>query len=159
MKYYLVLLSVFCLSACGFTPVYGTKTVSSDIAAVDIAVIPNRSGQIVRNHLIDHFYPSGYPANPAYRLSVSPIEETIVEIGIDKDDEASRAQLRQHAVMRLTDLTTNQAVLTRTVRATSGYNILAGQFTTFVTENDAREQALNALSDNIITQLELYFRR
>jgi hypothetical protein len=56
----------------------------------------------------------------------------------------------------LTDIN-GKVVLNRTVRATSGYNILQGQFTTFVTEEDARKQALKVLSDHIITQLEIYF--
>jgi LPS-assembly lipoprotein len=157
MKY----VAVFCLiliTACGFTPVYGTKTVSNDLSNIDIVIIPDEDGQIVRNHLIDVMYNDGYPSNPQLRLVVSPVQESILEIGIDRDDEASRAQLRQETTMRLVN-PDDKVLLQRTVRATSGYNILAGQFTTFVTEEDARKQALKALSNNIITQLELYFNR
>ncbi len=154
---FLLIISLFILSSCGFTPVYGTKTVSNDLNTVAIASIPDRNGQMVRNFLIDRIYKNGYPSAPQFTLSVSPIEENIVEIGIDKDDEASRAQLRQRAVMTLTDMDTNKPVLTRTIRATSGYNILTGQFTTYVSQEDARQQSLRALSDNIITQLEIYF--
>jgi LPS-assembly lipoprotein len=155
---FITLFALLFLTACGFTPVYGTKTVSNDLSNIDIAIIPDEEGQIVRNHLIDAMYNDGYPSNPQYRLVVSPVQESIVEIGIDRDDEASRAQLRQETTMRLIDLD-DKVVLQRKVRATSGYNILAGQFTTFVTEEDARKQALKALSNNIITQLELYFNR
>ncbi len=155
---FITLFTLLFLTACGFTPVYGTKTVSNDLSKIDIAIIPDEEGQTVRNHLIDAMYNGGYPSNPQLRLVVSPIQESIVEIGIDRDDEASRAQLRQETTMRLIN-PDNKVVLQRTVRATSGYNILAGQFTTFVTEEDARKQALKALSNNIITQLELYFNR
>lgn len=155
---FIPLFALLFLTACGFTPVYGTKTVSNDLSNIDIAIIPDEEGQIVRNHLIDAMYNDGYPSNPQLRLVVSPVQESIVEIGIDRDDEASRAQLRQETTMRLIDLD-DKVVLQRKVRATSGYNILAGQFTTFVTEEDARKQALKALSNNIITQLELYFNR
>ncbi len=155
---YITLFALLFITACGFTPVYGTKTVSTDLSNVEIAVIPNKEGVIVRNHLIDTLYKNGYPSSPDYKLIVSPIEEKIVEIAIDQDDEASRAQLRQQTTFRLVD-TDNKTVLQRTVRATSGYNILAGQFTTFVTEEDARKQALEVISNNIITQLELYFNR
>jgi LPS-assembly lipoprotein len=151
------LLTFLILTACGFTPVYNTHSVSSSLNQIEIAAIPNREGQIVRNHLIDRMYVDGYPANPQYQLSVSPIIETIVKIGIDKDDEASRAQLRQQASFRLIDINTQEIVLERTVRTISGYNILAGQFKTFVTEQDAREQALKALAEDIVTQLQLHF--
>lgn len=155
---FLTLFALLFLTACGFTPVYGTKSVSQSQANIEVAIIPNELGVIVRNHLIDTLYHNGYPVNPDYKLVVSPIRENIVEIGIDSDDEASRAQLRQEATMQLFD-SKGKKIITRTVRATSGYNILAGQFTTFVTKEDARKQALKALSDNIVTQLELYFGR
>lgn len=155
---FLTLFALLFLTACGFTPVYGTKTVSNDLSNIDIAIIPDEEGQIVRNHLIDAMYNNGYPSNPQLRLVVSPVQESIIEIGIDRDDEASRAQLRQETTMRLVNPDDN-VLLQRKIRATSGYNILAGQFTTFVTEEDARKQALKALSNNIITQLELYFNR
>lgn len=129
------------------------------MASVSIAVIPNKEGVSVRNHLIDRINKGGYSINPEYNLIVSPIQENIVEIGIDKDDEASRAQLRESANMRLVRLSDDKTVLTRTIRTVSSYNILSGQFTTYVTEEDARQQALRALADNIVTELELYFRR
>ncbi len=156
---YLSLIGLLIITACGFSPVYGTKSPERALSNIEIGIIPNREGQIVRNHLIDHIHRKGYASNPRYQLNVSAIEETIVEIGIDKDDEASRAQLRLKTTMRLIDLNNNKAVLVRDIRSTTGYNILAGQFTTFITEQDAREQGLRALSNNIITQLEIYFNR
>jgi len=153
------LISILFLSACGFSPVYGDRTVQSDLAEIVVSNIPNRSGQIVRNHLIDTLYRNGAPINAQYELIIAPIIETEVEIGIDQDDEASRAQLRLRTLMQIRDVSNNTIILTRSVRATTGYNILDGQFTTFVTKADARNNALRVLSDNIITQLELHFRR
>ena len=149
------------VSACGFTPVYSPDSrstiVQSSISSITIDTIPDREGQLVRNHLIDRLLKDGYVASPQYRLVVSPIQESIVGIGIDKDDEASRAQLRESASFRLIRLSDNSTVLDHTVRSVSSYNILSGQFTTFVTQQDAREQALRDLSDKIVTRLELYF--
>ena len=164
MKFFILAGFVF-LTACGFEPVYKNASVGTPsqtsrfLNTVEIAIIPNREGQILRNALIDRIYSGGYPHNPEYRLLISPIAEKIVEIGIDKDDNASRAQLRQETIMNLVRIDNGQTILTRPVRATTGYNILLGQFTTFVTENDAREQAIRTLADNIVTQLELYFVR
>lgn len=161
MRIILCLLSLSILAACGFTPVYGTggadSSVSQSLQTIAIETIPDREGQSLRNKLIDRMYKNGYPADPAYRLSVSAVEESIVEIGIDKNDNASRAQLRQNITFSLISNETNEIVLKRTVRATTGYNILLGQFTTFVTEGDARDQAIRILSENIVTQLEIYF--
>lgn len=164
-----VLFTVLLLAgACGFQPVYkdggsslniAQTPVKADLNSVSIAVIPDRAGQFLRNRLIDRFYTAGYPANPRYRLNVSHVDETIIEIGIDKDDAASRAQIRLAAPFTLTDIETGAVVLQRTPRTTTGYNILPGQFTTFITEEDARKQGLNMLAGQIVTQLELYFGR
>lgn len=159
---FLPLFILLLVTACGFTPVYnggGTTSTTQSLNKVEVMTIPNREGQIVRNHLIDRLYDNGYPANPQYRLSVSPINENTVKMGIDRDDEASRAQLRLYTSMTLWDNVTNKAVLKRQIQATTGYNILAGQFTTYVTKEDARKQGLRMLSDDIMTQLELYFNR
>lgn len=152
------------LGACSFEPVYkdinqggGTTHIGHYLENVEIEIIPNFEGQVVRNHLIDRFYKNGYPSMAEYRLVTAPIKETDSEIGIDKDDNASRAQLRQETSFRLIRIADNKTVLERKVRATTGYNILAGQFTTYITEADARKQALRTLADDIATQLELYF--
>lgn len=168
MRYLIVFALFSVLTACGFQPTYhhsntGTSNASAGVKSalndVTIDVIPDRSGQFLRNRLIDRFYHSGYPSAPSYRLSIAPIEENIVEIGIDKDATASRAQLRMQTSFSLYNLDTGEKVLQRTQRATTGYNILSGQFTTFITEEDARKQGLNLLADQITTQLELYFAR
>lgn len=161
---YLLVFALIILASCGFEPVYkdtafggeaGTST-QNFMQSIDIGVIPDREGQSLRNKLIDRLYSNGYPSAPVYRLVTAPVRESIVEIGIDKNDNASRAQLRLSTTIQLIRLSDSAVVLTRHVRATTGYNILQGQFTTFVTENDAREQGLRSLADKIVTQLELY---
>jgi len=158
------------LCACGFQPTYGTKTfenggsspvVKDALSNIVIDIIPDRSGQFLRNRLIDNLYKNGYPSAPHYRLSIGKIEEKIVEIGIDKDATASRAQLRMNVPFTLYDLRgQNPApVLQRMERSTTGYNILSGQFTTYVTQADAREQGLSMLAEQIMAQLELYVSR
>lgn len=168
MGKWVVLFFVLGVTACGFEPTYATKTfgnsgssavVESQMADIAIDIIPNRSGQFLRNRLIDNLYKNGYPTAPRYRLSISNISEQIVEIGIAKDSTASRAQLRLEIDFVLIDLQTQQVVLKRKQRATTGYNILSGQYTTYVTEADAREQGLNMLAQQITAQLELYFSR
>jgi hypothetical protein len=155
------IITLFILTACGFSPIYqmhGTQVIE-DLSNIDIAIIPNEEGVIVRNYLIDQLYKNGYPKNAEYRLITNPVQEQIIEIAIDQDDNASRAQLRQNTSFKLVQISNNQPVLERTVRATTGYNILDSQFTTFVTRSDAREQALRVLADKIIIQLELHFSR
>jgi len=152
-------------AACGFEPVYGSGTSSPAAVAlnvIDIKNIPDRSGQKLRNELMDRFYRDGRPADPRYALVVEPVYEAIYELGIAKDATSSRAQMRQSTKIALYDndaLPGSKPLFTRQFTATASYNTLGSQYTTLVTEEDARDQALRALADQITTALELYFAR
>ena len=62
------------LAACGFEPLHaprnGGGSVPAALATVQIANIPDRSGQILRNYLRDEINPYGVPGNPRYRLDI-----------------------------------------------------------------------------------------
>lgn len=158
----------FTLAGCGLSPVYGkyanggqSSPVAAALDGVYIDSIPNRTGQKLRNLLMDRMYQHGRVshANAAYRLSVSGVGETIYGIGIAKDATATRSQIVLSTVITLTRAGDPERVplVTRTLKAISSFNTLASQYTTLVTEEDARNQAIEDLSDQIVTQLELYF--
>jgi LPS-assembly lipoprotein len=159
----LVLTSVLTLTlgACGLSPVYGTfsqsKPITAALDAIYIDTIPDRTGQELRNDLMDRLVKSGQKSktDAAYTLTASPVSESIYGIGIAKDDTATRSQIRLSTTFTLKQGT--QTVLTRTVRAVSSFNTLSSQYTTLVTEDAARSQTIKQLSDQIVTQLELYF--
>lgn len=165
MKHLALIAALCLLTACGFTPVYGTannppsQTVSAQMSQIYIDNIPNRSGQILRNHLIDQFYRDGRPANAAYQLSVQDLHEQTIDLDVTKTSDSTRAQLRIDAVMTLIDKNTGKTLLTRNLRTITSYNILGSEFATRITENDARENALKALAEQIEIQLGLYFNR
>ena len=60
---FLVFVLCFQISACGFSPLYGTASQSMNAAAeaelnrIAIAIIPDRDGQYLRNALIGPFLP------------------------------------------------------------------------------------------------------
>ncbi|NBX66714.1 MAG: hypothetical protein EBQ96_06950 [Proteobacteria bacterium] len=156
------------LSACGLSPVYGTYadtgTQASVVAALDsvyIDVIPDRPGQKLRNTLIDRMVDTGRntKGDAAYKLQIGGLSESIYGIGIAKDATATRSQIRLAASFTLFDTRglKPEPVFTRSVSATSSFNTLASQYTTLVTEDDARDQTIRLLADQIMTNLELYF--
>jgi LPS-assembly lipoprotein len=153
------------LAGCGFTPVYGNYSdaiknspVSSALNDVYVDSIPDRTGQKLRNILIDRMYKSGRVplADAAYRLQVNPVQEYIYGLGIAKDATATRSQinLTTHFTLSRHDGT---VLIARDITAVSSFNTLASQYTTLVTEEDARAQTIRDLSDQIMTMLELYF--
>src|SRR5512147_1799209 len=63
------------LSACGFQPMYGQRApeateVFSDLAAVEVGVIPDRSGQLLRNELVRLLNPAADSRPARYTLAV-----------------------------------------------------------------------------------------
>ncbi|MEM7446314.1 MAG: LPS assembly lipoprotein LptE [Pseudomonadota bacterium] len=150
------------LSACGFQPLYGNSAafgpVAEELALINVAVIPDRDGQLLRGFLIQSLNPSGRPAVPAYTLEVG-IAETITNLGIQRDDTATRSNLRIVATYTLTSAEDGQAVYLGTSQVITSFNILDDQYATIVAQRSAQRGALRELSDNIRTDLALYFAR
>lgn len=161
----LMLPAIALLSACGFSPIYGNYN-RSDSASIEklmgqiqIANIPNKEGVFLRNELIDRFSTNGYPQNPRYTLHVSNIQEQSTNLDITKSSDATRAQLKLSSNFTLIDTETRDVIMSRRLRAITSYNILSSQFTTRVSEQDAREAALNELANQIETAVSLHFNK
>jgi LPS-assembly lipoprotein len=150
------------LAACGFQPLYGKHgpmggTAGEELAKVRIANIPDRTGQQLRNALIDRMQPQGRPGNPAYRLEISLLEQQ-VNLGIQQDATATRGQLRYSGTYVLRDAAGKE--LTReSFRASPSFNILESEFGTILSSEDARERGLRQIADDITGRLALYFTR
>ncbi len=149
------------LSACGFKPLYGrseTQALSpvDHMAAIRIAPLADRIGQQIHNLLRDRLNPYGQPRDPAYRLNVV-INEVRQELGIRKDETATRANLILSASFTLREFESDRVLLQGRTSSVNSFNILANQFSTDFSESNARERALREISDNIRVRLGIYF--
>ena len=150
-------------SACGFQPLYGrpsdgSPSATDRFAQIRIAPMPDRIGQRMHNLLRDRLNPKGQPSAPDYQLEVR-LREVIHELGIRKDETATRANLRLTANFTLSDAHTGTRLLSGESRSVNSYNILQSQFATLFSEDDARQRSLRELSDDIRTRLGIYFAR
>lgn len=164
MKNFIMIVALLSLAACGMRPVYGVNRdmpvgVEEKLAGVRIENIPDREGQYLRNALIDRFYRSGRPVDPAYSLNILPVNEDRTELDITKASDTTRAQLRLDTTMTLNDLRTGQALFSRNLITVTSYNVLGNEFATRVTEDNARTNALDDLARQAELQTSLYFRR
>jgi len=152
------LLGLLSLGGCGFQPLYGTVgRDSSTVAALNevaIASIADRSGQVLRNHLIDRLYHKGRPTDPHYDLVIS-LEESEAELGIRRDATASRARLDITAHYVLTQRPSGKVLLKADAVTHVSYNKLDAQYATLTAREDARARGLNELSEQIVNRLEL----
>lgn len=138
---------------------YEAVGVEQYLQAVQISNIPDREGQFLRNELIDRFYRNGRPSQIAFILEIAPIQESRVDLDITKTSDTTRGQLRLNSSMSLKDLRTGETVLNRSLVSIASYNILGNEFSTRVSEQNTRENALNDLARQIEQQLALYFKR
>lgn len=155
------------LSACGFEPMYGGSTQNAygdvsnenELSQIYISNIPDESGQYLRNALIDRFYRHGRPTHPDFTLYVAPLQERETNLDLTVESETTRAQLRIQTEIRLMESGGTKPVLTRQIRGFNSYNVLGSQFTTIVSEDDARKAILDDLARQIERELILYFGR
>lgn len=150
------------LSGCGFQPLYGDRSggngVAADIAAISVAPIADRSGQILRNALIDRLTPSGEPADPRYALEVR-LSIAKQELGIRKDETATRTSLRFRSTFRLRDTASGAFVFSSRAAAVTSYNIVDSEYGTIASERAARRRGLILVADSIVVRLAAYFNR
>ena len=157
----LLLGAALALSACGFQSLYGRSDAQAQspvdqMAAIRIAPLKDRVGQQMHNLLRDSLNPRGQPSDPTYLLLVG-INETLQELGIRKDETATRANLILSVNFTLRDIGSDRVLLRGTTSSANSYNILTSQFATQFSESDARKRALREISDSIRTRLGIYF--
>ena len=155
----LALTGLFLLTACGFSPIYGSHKdkgpVSEVLSTVAIDSIPDSNGQFLRNKLMDRFYFHGRPTQPQTRLTVT-LRATELDFGIQKDATASRSQLNLWADYVLRD-NEGKELLKRTAHSVASYNKINAQYGQVATQRNAYERTLTEVSEQITSVVSLYF--
>lgn len=152
------------LAGCGFEPLYAKPdtaadtNISAQLAATHIALIEDRVGQELRNHLLDKMNPKGQPQNPLFVLNVE-LNESRADLGIQRDDTSTFAKLVLSASYELRSRTTNEVLLNATARSTNSYNVLTSSYATLKAEEDARTRAAMQLSESITNRIAIYFSK
>ncbi len=148
------------LSGCGFQPLYGTRDdgtrVSDELAAVRVALIADRSGQILRNYLLDGLTPQGQSTAPRYLLSIQ-LEEPSRELTLRRDDTPTRIGYAIVARYQLHD-GAGRLLLNSATVFDSDYEITNSEFATLSSRLDARDRLLQQMSEEIRLHLAAYFR-
>lgn len=162
-KYLLLIPLVSFLTSCGFAPMYGEhaahKVTATELTSIKIANIPDRSGQMLRNELVDYLQPSGAPASPLYRLDVTNLREEIRDLDVTVLSDTTREQMKLTALMELTDLSTGEVVLRKSLSARGSYNILESEYTSRISRQDLRKDLIEKLASQTSRYISLYFHQ
>ncbi len=153
-------------AGCGFRPLYERgggpdcegPGAAAHMAAVRVAPIPDRAGQILRNALSDALAPGGRAGGAAYRLDVA-LEETRTDLVIRRDSASTFAKLRATGRWTLSDAATGKALTRGRSEATAVFNIVESGYANLNARRAARERAARAVAADIHARLALFFRR
>lgn len=153
------------LAGCGFQPVYmptasnNAGPAQRDMAAVNVPVIPERPGQLLRQALQRELgNDSGTPAAYDLRVAFSISGEGI---SIQDNNIATRVRFIGIASWTLTDRNKQQTVLTTgSARSLDGLNVFNQQYFAADLETETVQRRIaNNVAQQIATRLAIWFRQ
>lgn len=146
-------------SGCGFQPLMGGGNVEvrDKLESIRVEVIADRSGQILRNYLLDDLTPRGVRGSGSYRLQVRLFEPRR-EVAIRRDDTASRLGYTASVHFELQD-STGRRIFSGSSQSETTFEVTNSEFATLSGLTSARDRALQVVSADIRQQLADFFVR
>lgn len=143
------------LAGCGFSPVYQSQSGSRsnaillEMSKVDIRIIPNREGQILRNFLFDRMQPRGQAETTLYTLTTD-LSITTRDLGVQLDETTARSRVDVNA-----NYTLSGDGISRTFRSrsASSFSTVDVEYASLVAEQDAIERSLRAIADEMTVRV------
>lgn len=161
-RVFAALLCAGLVSGCGFQPLLGRSpeggNVPDSLAAIRISPIPDRSGQILRNALLDSLTPRGAAAVATRYVLTVRIQEPRQTIALRRDDVISRSSYSAVATFELADRNGGKIAVGTSTFSTD-YEITVSEFATRSSLEDARSRVMALIADDIRNQLALILAR
>lgn len=147
------------LGACGFQPMYGSAFsgggTADKVAAVDIALIPGRIGQSVRNELIFKATGGREPPPPQYRLEIA-MRESAQSLLVNLQGDSQGLIYGLDADFRLVSVGDHKVLLNAKASSRAAYQKVVSTFANIRARRDAEDRAARELADSIHTQVAAY---
>lgn len=160
-RFFLVMSAVWAVSACGFEPLLGRGGGNFDapkeLAAIRIEPIPERSGQVLRNALLDRLTPQGQAPGARYVLRVR-LQEPRQALLLRRDDIISRSSYSGQASFEVRDAQ-GRRLFSGSSAFTTDFEIASSEFATFASRENARDRVMELIADDIRNQIALGFRQ
>jgi LPS-assembly lipoprotein len=149
------------LGACGFRPLLYREhggDIQAELAAIRVAGLNGRLGQLLRNALLDDLDPTSTGAAERYVLAVN-LQRDTKALAIQLDNSISRYNLELTAIFQLRDAADGRVIYRSSVRRIASYNQRRAPFATLTAEKDAERRAAEEISNDIRTLLAVHFQR
>ncbi len=144
------------LTGCGLHPLYegGTSGIAATgLRSVEVAPIPQRSGWLTRNALVDRL--GGEHPAARYRLEVE-IDDALIGFGIRGDAAATRERRTLRARYRLVERESGAVLLDATAGSDAGIDVVSSEYATVAAEQNAAERLSQLVADQIVARLARY---
>ncbi|MBN9261785.1 MAG: hypothetical protein J0I57_10760 [Hyphomicrobium sp.] len=153
------------LAACGpgeFQPLYG-PTASGErlqdvLAKVDIAPIPSRVGQRIRNELIFHNTGGGEAPKPDYRLEIV-LREGINSTLVTSTGEAHSQIYNVDAAYQLINIRKKEVVLKGSSHARAAFERYQSIYSNVRARDDAEVRVARTIADELKVRLSAFLSR
>ncbi|HKJ61701.1 MAG TPA: LPS assembly lipoprotein LptE [Hyphomicrobiales bacterium] len=146
------MISLLALSGCGWKPLYGTTASGADLQdvmrSVEIATIPGRVGQQVRNELIFDTTGGGTVGVPEYRLDIA-IRESVLNTLVANTGDPQSQTYQLYTQFKLVRLSDNQVVLKGNSNARAAYDKVDSVFADIRARRDAENRAAKTIADAV----------
>jgi LPS-assembly lipoprotein len=150
------------LAACGsdgFRPLYSTTPngvgLQERLAQLDVAPIPGRVGQRIRNDLIFQASGGGELAPPTHRLEVT-INESVLTTLVKIDGDSLGQIYQVQANFKLVSLRDKKVVLTGTSHGRAGFERFQSIYSNVRARDDAENRAARTVAEDLKTRVAIY---
>ena len=148
-----------CAGGDGFRPMYAATASGSrlqeKLAAVDVALIPSRVGQRIRNEIIFQSTGGGNAAPPSYKLDVS-IKESVASMLVKSTGEAASSVYQIEASFTLVDLKTKKVLLRGGSHARAGFDRFPSIYSNVRAREDAENRAANVIAEDVKSRVAAF---
>jgi LPS-assembly lipoprotein len=158
----LLLAAAPALAACGnggIRPLYGATPsgagLQERLAQVDVATIPGRVGQRIRNDLIFLTTGGGQALPPTHRLEVT-IRESVISTLVRIDGDSLGQIYAVEASFQLISIRDKKVVLKGTSHARAGFERFQAIYSNVRARDDAENRAARTVADDLKTRVATY---
>lgn len=143
----------------GFRPLYGSAGIGANVeaklASIDVAPIPGRLGQRIRNELIFDTTGGGAAATPVYRLEIA-VKENVISTLVKSDGDALSQIYTADATFNLVRISDKVVVLKGTSFGRAGFERNPSIFSNVRAQDDAQNRAARTIGTEMKTRLAAY---
>jgi LPS-assembly lipoprotein len=152
-----------CAGGSGFQPLHATSAVggsgaSEKFAALDIAPIPGRVGQRIRNELIFQATGGGAPLPPEYRLDIA-IRESVSSTLVKIDGNASGQVYNLDASYKLVRISDKSVVGEGRSYGRAGFERVTSIFANVRARQNAEDRAAKTVGEELRTRILAHLSR